>query len=64
MQLLGGALLSGASGPYLLERTAADTLWVHNQSRGSLSVAFREDTFELDGERSNFGVIIARKTRP
>lgn len=47
VRLLGGALLSGASGPYLLERTAAGTLWIHNQSRGQVAIAFRDDAFEL-----------------
>ena len=47
VRLLGGALLSGASGPYLLERTAAGTVWIHNQSRAQVSIAFRDDAFEL-----------------
>lgn len=47
VRLIGGALLTGASGPYLLERRPSGTIWVHNQSRGPLSISFREDAFEL-----------------
>jgi hypothetical protein len=47
VRLLGGSILSGASGPYVLERTPEDTMWVRNQSKGSLRVAFREELFEL-----------------
>jgi hypothetical protein len=53
VRLLGGALLSGASGPYVLEHDTADaTLWVHNQSKGSLQVAFREELFELTPDQA------------
>lgn len=48
VRLLGGSVLTGASGPYVLEKdTANATLWVHNQSKGSVQVAFREELFEL-----------------
>lgn len=47
VRLVGGALLSGSSGPYLLQREPAGTLSVHNQSKGRLSIAFRQETFEL-----------------
>ena len=47
VRLVGGALLTGPSGPYLLERSAAGTLSVHNQSKGRLAVAFRDESFEL-----------------
>jgi hypothetical protein len=47
VRMVGGSLLSGSSGPYLIERTPAGTLSVHNQSKGRLSIAFREETFEL-----------------
>lgn len=47
VRLVGGALVSGAGGPYLLSASAAGTLAVHNQSKGSMSVAFREEVFEL-----------------
>jgi hypothetical protein len=47
LRLVGGALLSGAGGPYLLSASVAGTLAVHNQSKGSVEVAFREETFEL-----------------
>lgn len=48
VQLLGGSILSGDSGPYMLERTGVDTLRVRNQSKGRVQLAFREETFELD----------------
>jgi hypothetical protein len=47
VRLLGGAVLTGASGPYVLERSADQTLLVHNQSKSEVRVAFREETFEL-----------------
>ena len=47
VRLLGGSILSGASGPYVLERTPEGTQWVRNQSKGSVRVAFREELFEL-----------------
>jgi hypothetical protein len=47
VRLLGGSILSGASGPYLLERTPEGTMWVRNQSKGSVRLAFREELFEL-----------------
>jgi hypothetical protein len=47
LRLVGGALLSGAGGPYLLSASVAGTLAVHNQSKGSMAVAFREEIFEL-----------------
>jgi hypothetical protein len=47
VRLMGGAMLSGAGGPYLLDGDAAGTLAVHNQSKGSVTVAFREELFEL-----------------
>ena len=47
VRLVGGALLSGPSGPYLLERRAAGVLSVHNQSKGRVTIAFRDESFEL-----------------
>ncbi len=48
VRLLGGALLSGAGGPYVLEHTADGVLSVHNQSKAGVNVAFREEQFELN----------------
>lgn len=47
VRLLGGALLSGGGGPYVLEHTADDVVRVHNQSKDSVTLAFREEQFEL-----------------
>jgi hypothetical protein len=47
VELMGGAVLSGEAGPYVLERVRADILRVRNQSKGPLSVAFREELFDL-----------------
>ncbi|MCC7013688.1 MAG: hypothetical protein IT454_14100 [Planctomycetes bacterium] len=52
VRLLGGAVLSGASGPYVLQRDPDQTLLVHNQSKASVQVAFREETFELGPGRA------------
>jgi hypothetical protein len=47
VRLLGGAVLTGSSGPYVLERLAPDVQRVINQSKGTVSVAFREAVYEL-----------------
>jgi len=47
VRLLGGSLLSGVGGPYVLERGADDVVTVHNQGKDRLSIAFREELFEL-----------------
>jgi hypothetical protein len=47
VRLLGGAVLTGSSGPYVLERLAPDLQRVINQSKSTVSVAFREATYEL-----------------
>ena len=47
VRLLGGAILRGPSGPYLVERVRSDLLRVRNQSKGPLGVAFRDESFEL-----------------
>ncbi len=48
IDLVGGARLSAASGPFVLERVRSDILRVKNQSKASGRVAFREDVIELD----------------
>jgi hypothetical protein len=52
VQLLGGAILTGDSGPYMLDRESDDTLRIRNQSEARVQVAFREETFELDPGQS------------
>ena len=47
VRLLGGALLAGDSGPYLLEHFADQTISVHNQSKGAARVTFRDESIEL-----------------
>ncbi len=47
VMLQGGAILTGESGPYVLDRLYADILRVHNQSKGTLEIAYRDAIFEL-----------------
>ncbi len=47
VRLMGGAELSGASGPYVIERQKDHRLDVINQSKGDLLIAFREELFTL-----------------
>ncbi len=47
VRLMGGAELSGASGPYLIERLQDRKLAVINQSKSDAQVAFREELFTL-----------------
>lgn len=47
VRLVGGALLTGSSGPYLLEAQYDGTLVVHNQSKAGVDLAFREEAVEL-----------------
>lgn len=47
VRLLGGSILTGASGPYMVQHDPDGTLAVHNQSKGAVQVAFREEAFEL-----------------
>lgn len=47
VRLLGGALLTGNSGPYMLDHASDETLSIHNQSKAPLQVAFREERLEL-----------------
>jgi len=52
VRLLGGAILSGDSGPYMLDRTADQIVRVRNQSKARMAVAFREELFDLDPGQS------------
>ncbi len=47
VRLLGGAMLSGDSGPYLVERVSRGVLQVRNQSKAPVEVAFRDAIIEL-----------------
>lgn len=47
VQLVGGAILTGESGPYLVERTGPETIRVRNQSKEPLRVGFRTTDFEV-----------------
>jgi hypothetical protein len=47
VRLLGGALLSGAGGPYVVERTMDGVVSVHNQGKDAVGIAFREELFQL-----------------
>ncbi len=47
VRLMGGAEISGSSGPYVIERMKDRKLVVVNQSQGDLQVAFREELFTL-----------------
>lgn len=48
VELLGGALLTAESGPFVIERVREDVLRVRNQSRAQAEVAFRDRVFQLD----------------
>jgi hypothetical protein len=47
VRLLGGSVLTGASGPYVIDHESDATLLVHNQSKGPVQLAFREEVFDL-----------------
>ncbi len=47
VQLMGGSILTGESGPYVIDRRYADIMRVHNQSKGPLEIAYRDALFEL-----------------
>ena len=48
VRLMGGAILSGASGPYVIERLHSGGVQrVINQSKAPVKIAFREEVFEL-----------------
>jgi hypothetical protein len=48
VELLGGGVLAGDSGPYMVDRHGDEVLRVRNQSDGVLSIAFRDGDFDLD----------------
>ena len=48
VELLGGSILTGSSGPFVLEHSAREILRVRNQSKESATIAFRADTISLD----------------
>lgn len=48
VELIGGALLSGHTGPFILDHLRADILRVKNQSKAAGQIAFREEVFILD----------------
>ncbi|HVS19201.1 MAG TPA: hypothetical protein VMT18_11420 [Planctomycetota bacterium] len=52
VELLGGAVLAGDSGPYMVDRHSNEVLRVRNQSDGVVSIAFRDETFDLDPGQS------------
>jgi hypothetical protein len=52
VELVGGAILSGDAGPYMVDRQEDDTLRIRNQSKGPLQLAFREELFLLDPGQS------------
>ncbi|MFT7487126.1 MAG: hypothetical protein ACI9F9_002985 [Candidatus Paceibacteria bacterium] len=47
IELLGGALLTADSGPWLLERRSFDILRVKNQTKVAGEVAYRNEVFQL-----------------
>jgi hypothetical protein len=47
VEILGGALLTAGSGPWVLERRLFEILRVKNQSKTSGEVAYRDEVFEL-----------------
>ncbi len=47
VRLRGGALLTGSSGPYMLDHSPDETLSIHNQSKAPMQVAFRDERIEL-----------------
>lgn len=48
VELLGGGVLAGDSGPYMVDRQPGEVLRVRNQSDGIVSLAFRDGNFDLD----------------
>lgn len=58
VQLLGGALLFGESGPYLIERPRADILVLKNQSKSNLTLSYRDSVYELSpGQQVDLPVV-------
>lgn len=52
VRLMGGAILSGGAGPYMLDRRDDQIVRVRNQSKERMQVAFREEVFDLDPGQS------------
>ncbi len=52
VELVGGAVISGDSGPYMLDAALDGTLRLRNQSEASVRLAFREEVFEIDPGQS------------
>lgn len=48
VELLGGAILSAETGPFLVVQHTPEILRIHNQSKGIGFLAFREERIELD----------------
>lgn len=48
IELLGGALFSGPSGPYVVEKRSREVMRARNQSKRPAVVAFRDQVFQLD----------------
>lgn len=60
LRLMGGAELSGPSGPYVVEQRRDRRLDVVNQSKAELRVAFREELFTLGpGQRVRLPLLSA-----
>ena len=47
VRLVGGALLTGNSGPYMLDHAPDETLAIRNQSKAPVQIAFRDERIEL-----------------
>jgi hypothetical protein len=47
VSLLGGALLFGDSGQYLIERVRPDILVLRNQSKAPVTLSYRDDVYDL-----------------
>lgn len=48
VELLGGALLSASTGPFVLEHPSPAILRIRNRSKGMGRIAFRDEVFDLD----------------
>jgi hypothetical protein len=64
VRLLGGALLHGDSGPYLVERVRTDILCIKNQSKSKLTLAFRDDVFDLAAGQQVSLPVVSTGTAP
>lgn len=47
VQLLGGAVLAGDGGPYVIEHVRQEILRVRNRSQGMARIAYRDSVFQL-----------------